>query len=84
MTQRDDYPALKALGFDDDELKELGLWLPPVGIAPEFLAEMYVRRSKKKDSLSALKEQVRRMANASRDKEPFSRVDHEGEEGRGD
>lgn len=68
MTQRDDYPALKALGFDDDELKELGLWLPPVGTAPEFLAEMYVRRSKKKDSLSALKEQVRRMANASRDK----------------
>ncbi|MFJ1930548.1 recombinase family protein [Streptomyces sp. NPDC088131] len=58
--ERDDLPALRALGFDDDELKELGLWIPAVG-APADLAEMYVRRSKKKDSLSALKEQVRRM-----------------------
>ncbi|MFG3025806.1 recombinase family protein [Streptomyces sp. NPDC048254] len=57
---RDDYPALRALGFEDDELKELGLWTPAVG-APAELAEMYVRRSKKKDSLSALREQVRRM-----------------------
>ncbi|GGW18654.1 hypothetical protein GCM10018980_58400 [Streptomyces capoamus] len=57
---RDDYPALRSLGFEDDELKELGLWLPAVG-SPAELAEMYVRRSKKKDSLSALREQVRRM-----------------------
>ncbi|MFE9974217.1 recombinase family protein [Streptomyces hirsutus] len=57
---RDDYPALRALGFEDDELKELGLWIPAVG-SPAELAEMYVRRSKKKDSLSALREQVRRM-----------------------
>jgi len=57
---RDDYPALRALGFEDDDLKELGLWSPAVG-TPTELAEMYVRRSKKKDSLSALREQVRRM-----------------------
>ncbi|MEU0577874.1 recombinase family protein [Streptomyces griseoincarnatus] len=57
---RDDYPALRSLGFEDDELKELGLWEPAIG-SPADLAEMYVRRSKKKDSLSALKEQVRRM-----------------------
>lgn len=43
---RDDYPALRALGFEDDELKELGLWTPAVG-SPAELAEMYVRRSKK-------------------------------------
>ncbi|MFG2682592.1 recombinase family protein [Streptomyces sp. NPDC048392] len=57
---RDDYPALRALGFEDDELKELGLWEPAIG-SPANLAEMYVRRSKKKDSLSALRLQVRRM-----------------------
>lgn len=57
---RDDYPALKSLGFEDDELKELGLWSPVAG-SPAELAEMYVRRSKKKDTLSSLKEQVRRM-----------------------
>ncbi|MBT2381088.1 recombinase family protein [Streptomyces sp. ISL-111] len=58
--EREDLPALRALGFDDDDLKELGLWIPAVD-APADLAEMYVRRSKKKDSLSALREQVRRM-----------------------
>ncbi|GGQ23328.1 hypothetical protein GCM10010266_53220 [Streptomyces griseomycini] len=58
---RDDYPVLSALGFEDDELKELGLWEPAIG-SPADLAEMYVRRSKKKDSLSSLREQVRRMA----------------------
>ncbi|MEU1709968.1 recombinase family protein [Streptomyces sp. NPDC005706] len=57
---RDDYPALSALGFEDDELKDLGLWTPAVG-SPAELAEMYVRRSKKKDTLSSLREQVRRM-----------------------
>ncbi len=61
--ERDDLPALRALGFDDDELKDLGLWIPAVG-APADLAEMYVRRSKERhtaDSFNALREQVRRM-----------------------
>ncbi|MCT9141886.1 recombinase family protein [Streptomyces violarus] len=58
--ERDDLPNLRALGFEDDELKALGLWDPVTG-APADLAEMYVRRSKKKDSLSSLREQVRRM-----------------------
>ncbi|MES9808471.1 recombinase family protein [Streptomyces cinereoruber] len=58
--ERADYPALHALGFTDDELKTLGLWEPVTG-TPEELAEMYVRRSKKKDTLSSLREHVRRM-----------------------
>ncbi len=58
--EREDLPALRALGFEDNDLKELGLWIPAVG-APADLAEMYIRRSKKKDSLSALRLQVRRM-----------------------
>ncbi|MFD9535584.1 recombinase family protein [Streptomyces sp. NPDC060010] len=65
--EREDLPALRALGFEDDELKELGLWLPATG-EPATLAEMYVRRSKKKDSLSALRAMVRQMcAKAERD-----------------
>ncbi|MFE9050376.1 recombinase family protein [Streptomyces rubiginosohelvolus] len=58
--EREDLPNLRALGFEDDELKTLGLWGPVTG-DPADLAEMYVRRSKKKDTLSALREQVRRM-----------------------
>ncbi|MFG2902405.1 recombinase family protein [Streptomyces zaomyceticus] len=58
--EREDLPNLRALGFEDDELKTLGLWDPVTG-DPADLAEMYVRRSKKKDTLSALREQVRRM-----------------------
>jgi DNA invertase Pin-like site-specific DNA recombinase len=58
--EREDLPNLRALGFEDDELKELGLWEPVTGI-PADLAEMYIRRSKKKDTLSSLREQVRRM-----------------------
>ncbi|MFF0124102.1 recombinase family protein, partial [Streptomyces mirabilis] len=58
--EREDLPALRALGFEDSELKELGLWDVATGDAAT-LAEMYVRRSKKKDTLSSLREQVRRM-----------------------
>ncbi|MFJ9429608.1 recombinase family protein [Streptomyces sp. NPDC101490] len=58
--EREDLPNLRALGFEDDELKTLGLWDVVTG-DPADLAEMYVRRSKKKDTLSALREQVRRM-----------------------
>lgn len=58
--ERDDLDNLHALGFEDEELQRLGLWEPVTG-NPAELAEMYVRRSKKKDTLSALREQVRRM-----------------------
>lgn len=65
--EREDYPALKALGFED-ELKELGLWGVCTG-DPATLAEMYVRRSKKKDTLAVLRSMVRQMcAQADRDK----------------
>jgi DNA invertase Pin-like site-specific DNA recombinase len=58
--EREDLPNLRALGFEEAELKELGLWESASG-NPADLAEMYVRRSKKKDTLSTLREQVRRM-----------------------
>ncbi|GAA2125696.1 hypothetical protein GCM10009759_77820 [Kitasatospora saccharophila] len=58
--ERDDRPTLRALGFTDDELKKLGLWEIQTG-SPDDLAEMYVRRSKKKDTLSTLRQQVREM-----------------------
>ncbi|MFC9285341.1 recombinase family protein [Streptomyces sp. NPDC057052] len=72
--ERDDRPALLSLGFEDEELKELGLWEPVIG-DPAELAEMYVRRSKKKDTLSALREQVRRMcAQASKEEKRIRHV----------
>ncbi|MFD4260700.1 recombinase family protein [Streptomyces sp. NPDC058534] len=58
--EREDLPSLRALGFEDEELESLGLWAAVTG-TPTDLAEMYIRRSKKKDTLSALREQVRRM-----------------------
>ncbi|MEK2473056.1 recombinase family protein [Streptomyces noursei] len=58
--EREDLPTLRALGFEDDELKRLGIWDVAVG-DPGALAEMYVRRSKKKDTLSSLRQQVREM-----------------------
>lgn len=66
--EREDLPNLCALGFEDEELLELGLWEPVTG-NPADLAEMYVRRSKKKDTLSALREQVRRMCWHARQEE---------------
>ncbi|MFE5556230.1 recombinase family protein [Streptomyces sp. NPDC056544] len=65
--ERQDLPALRALGFEDDELKELGLWDAYTG-DPAALAEMYVRRSKKKDTLAMLRSMVKQMcAQADRD-----------------
>lgn len=58
--EREDLPTLRAMGFEDDELRELGLWDVATG-APGDLAEMYVRRSKKKDTMSALRQMVREM-----------------------
>ncbi|WP_326811943.1 recombinase family protein [Streptomyces scopuliridis] len=58
--EREDLPSLRALGFEEAELRELDLWEPASG-TPANVAEMYVRRSKKKDTLSTLREQVRRI-----------------------
>ncbi|MET9950770.1 recombinase family protein [Streptomyces sp. NPDC006339] len=58
--EREDLPTLRALGFEDDELRELGLWEPATG-DPIDLVELYLRRSKKKDTLAALRQQVREM-----------------------
>ncbi|GAA4053519.1 recombinase family protein [Streptomyces shaanxiensis] len=56
--ERADLPALRALGFSDDEIKELGLWEPATGDPADF-AEAYLRRSKKKDTLTALRGHLR-------------------------
>ncbi|WP_404959666.1 recombinase family protein [Streptomyces sp. 147326] len=56
--ERDDLATLRTLGFADEELQRLGLWEVPTG-SPDDLAEMYVRRSKKKDTLSTLRQMVR-------------------------
>ncbi len=58
--EREDLATLRALGFKDDELRDLGLWEVATG-SPVDLAEMYVRRSKKKDTLASLRQQVREM-----------------------
>ncbi|MFC7828210.1 recombinase family protein [Streptomyces sp. NPDC057375] len=72
--EREDLPALRSLGFEDSELKELGLWEPATG-EPSALAEMYVRRSKKKDTLSSLRSHVRIMCEqARRDSTQIRRV----------
>ncbi|MFF4547455.1 recombinase family protein [Streptomyces sp. NPDC001406] len=56
--ERDDLPTLRALGFDDDELRALGLWEPATG-DPADMAEAYIRRSKKRDDLATLRAHVR-------------------------
>ncbi|MFF7704266.1 recombinase family protein [Streptomyces lydicus] len=58
--EREDLSTLRAMGFKDDELRDLGLWEVATG-TPADLAEMYVRRSKKKDTLSSLRQQIREM-----------------------
>ncbi|MFG3200379.1 recombinase family protein [Streptomyces sp. NPDC048208] len=55
---REDYPALKKLGFRDDELRDLGLWEVPTGL-PAELAELYIRRSKAKEDVATLRGHVR-------------------------
>ncbi|MFF3455927.1 recombinase family protein [Streptomyces sp. NPDC002730] len=63
--ERDDLTTLRSLGFEDDELQELELWEPATG-DPSELAEMYLRRSKKKDTLTSLRQQVREMCGHAR------------------
>lgn len=57
-TQREDRETLRALGFEDDEIKSLGLWLPAEG-PPSALAEAYIRRSKRSEDLATLKGHLR-------------------------
>ncbi|MFF8533341.1 recombinase family protein [Streptomyces sp. NPDC015532] len=61
---RDDTPTLRALGFSDDEIRELGLWEPAAG-EPAQLAEAYIRRSKAKDTLSTLRAHLRDIVRAA-------------------
>ncbi|MDX3133885.1 recombinase family protein [Streptomyces europaeiscabiei] len=56
--ERDDLPTLRALGFADDDLRQLGLWEPATGDAVD-LAEAYIRRSKKRDNVATLRAHVR-------------------------
>lgn len=55
---RDDYKTLRALGFSDDELRELGLFEPATA-APELLVEAYLRRSKKREDLATMRQHLR-------------------------
>lgn len=64
--ERNDLPTLRALGFDDEELQRLGLWDIPTG-DPADMAEAYIRRSKKKDTLSALREHLRDICRKARE-----------------
>ncbi|MGW1187533.1 recombinase family protein [Streptomyces sp. NPDC002559] len=64
--ERQDLPNLRALGFKDDELKDLGLWGPASG-DPADTAEAYIRRSKKKDTLTALRGHLRDICRRARE-----------------
>ncbi|WP_314250627.1 recombinase family protein [Streptomyces kutzneri] len=66
--EREDLPTLRALGFKDDELKELGLWDVATG-DPLTLAEAYIRRSKKKDTLATLREHLRDLCRKAREEQ---------------
>ncbi|MFJ4701970.1 recombinase family protein [Streptomyces sp. NPDC088768] len=63
---REDAKTLKALGFEDGELAELGLERPAVG-PPDSLAEVYLRRSKKNEDLATLRGHLRDMVAYLRD-----------------
>ncbi|MFI7096448.1 recombinase family protein [Streptomyces lydicus] len=58
---REDLPTLRALGFSDHDLQELGLW-DVAQDEPARLAEAYIRRSKKQDSLTTLRGHVKDIA----------------------
>ncbi|MDX3385573.1 recombinase family protein [Streptomyces niveiscabiei] len=56
--ERDDLPTMRALGFEEEELRALGLWDVATG-DPADLAEAYIRRSKKSDDLASLRGHIR-------------------------
>ncbi|MGW0929540.1 recombinase family protein [Streptomyces sp. NPDC002644] len=62
MSTREDYETLQRLGFDDNEIKALGLWEPAEG-SPDDLTEAYIRRSKKSEDLATLRSHLRQVTN---------------------
>ncbi|WP_199546221.1 recombinase family protein [Streptomyces sp. N35] len=56
--ERDDLPTLRALGFEDEELRALGLWDVPTD-EPASQADAYIRRSKKSDDVATLRAHIR-------------------------
>ncbi|MFD8974652.1 recombinase family protein [Streptomyces sp. NPDC059593] len=66
--ERHDRPTLRAMGFKDDEIRELGLWEVATG-DPATLAEAYIRRSKKKDTLTTLREHLRDLCRKAREEQ---------------
>ncbi|WP_327384862.1 recombinase family protein [Streptomyces sp. NBC_01207] len=64
--ERADRATLRALGFKDAELKALDLW-DVADDDPANLAEAYLRRSKKKDTLSTLREHLRELCRKAKD-----------------
>ncbi|WAL73099.1 recombinase family protein [Kitasatospora sp. YST-16] len=58
LPEREDRAVLLALGFEEAELRELGLW-DLVSCAPEDRAEAYVRRSNKREDVTTLRTHVR-------------------------
>ncbi|PPS86395.1 recombinase family protein [Streptomyces sp. MH60] len=56
--EREDAEELRALGFTDEDLAELGLDKPAVG-EPSELADVYLRRSKKREDLATLRGHLR-------------------------
>jgi site-specific DNA recombinase len=56
--RRDDYETLRTMGFEDEELKALGLWEPATA-PPERLIEAYLRRSKKREDLATMRQHLR-------------------------
>ncbi|MEU0804341.1 recombinase family protein [Streptomyces sp. NPDC005970] len=62
--ERDDLPTLRALGFEDEELRALRLWEPATG-DPAELAEVYIRRSKKRDDVATLRAHIRDVCRAA-------------------
>ncbi|MGW3073555.1 recombinase family protein [Kitasatospora sp. NPDC001132] len=62
--QRADYQTLRKMGFEDDELKELGLWDVPTG-DPTELGIAYIRRSQKSDDLTTLRQHLRNIVRAA-------------------
>lgn len=64
---RDDYNTLRVeLGLSDEEITELGL-LEPASGTPDEQAEAYLRRSKKREDVAALRGHLRDMVKRARE-----------------
>lgn len=72
--QRADYPTLKALGLNDDDIKALDLWEPATA-SPANLIEAYLRRSKKREDLATMRAHLRDLCRY-RDGRPGAQIRH--------